>query len=104
MVPILSFKLLPNRNSDGVGASSVRGTSFGGKISDKYYLLMLSPSGLIIPRKVKLSVQILMILDNAPLRTDPWTFFALSGLYYDPEQSFVFAKSLYCIFFTSNSE
>ena len=66
MVPILSFKLLPNKNSDfdGVGTSLVRGTSFGGKILNKYCLLMFFPSRFAIPRKVKLSVQILMTLDN----------------------------------------
>ena len=32
MMPILSFTLLPNRNYDGVGISSVKGTIFGGNI------------------------------------------------------------------------
>ena len=51
-MPVLSFKLLPNKNSDGVGTSLVRGTSFGGKILDKYCLLMLPPSRFAVPRKV----------------------------------------------------
>ena len=130
MVSILSFKLLPDRNSDGVETSLVTGTNFGGKILDKYCLLMLSPSGVTIPRKVKLSEQVLIRLynwspgslpemsllflrfirlfvtsqmANAPVRTVPWTF-SLSCLYYDHEHSFVLSKSLYCIFFPSNSE
>ena len=79
---------------------------------------MLSPSKFVIPRKVRLSVQILMTLDNwslnslpeysllflkfirlfvtsqmgnAPLITAPGRF-ELSGLYYDPEHSFILAK------------
>ena len=64
IVPILSFKLLPHRNSDGVETSLVRMTSIGGKIFDKYCLLMLSPTRFAIPRKVKLSIQILMTLDT----------------------------------------
>ena len=64
MVPMQSFKLLPNRNSAGVGTSLVRGTSFNGKILDKYCLLMLSPAKFSIQRKVEFSVQILMTLDN----------------------------------------
>ena len=57
----LSFKLLPNRNSDSVGTSLVKETSFGGKILDQYCLLMFCPSRFAIPRKVKLSVQILIL-------------------------------------------
>ena len=68
---MLSFKLLPNRNSDGVRTSLVRGTSFGIKIFDRYCLLMSSPSRFAIPRKVKLSVQILMTLDNWSLSSLP---------------------------------
>ena len=56
--------LSPNRSSDGVGTSLVRGTIFGGKLLDKYCFLMLSSSRFAIPRKVKISVQILMTLDN----------------------------------------
>ena len=107
MIPILSFKLLLNRNSDGVETYLVRRTSFGGKILDKYCLLMLSPSRFVIPRKVKLSVHILVTLNNlslsplseisslvlrfirlfvtsqmaiAPLRISPWTFYTFRSL------------------------
>ena len=64
MKPILSFKLLPNKNFDGIGTSLVRNRSFGGKILDKYCVLMLSPSIFTVPRKVGLSVQISMTLNN----------------------------------------
>ena len=90
---------------------------------------MLSPSIISHPSKVKLSVQILMTLDNclssspkmsllflrfirlfvtsqmenAPLRTVPWTF-CPSLLCYDPEHSFALAKSLLLRFFRSTSE
>ena len=64
MVPILSFKLLPNRDSYGVGTSLVRESSFGGKILGTSCLLMLFPSRFTLPRKVKHSVQILMTWDN----------------------------------------
>ena len=63
-LPILSFKLLPNRNSDGVGTSLLKGVSFGGKSFDRYCLVILSSYKFVIPRKVKLSAQILMTLDN----------------------------------------
>ena len=42
MVPILSFKLLPNKKSDGVGTPLVKGTSFDGKI-----LLKVWPSNVV---------------------------------------------------------
>ena len=130
MMPTLSFKLLPNINLASVGTSLVKWTSFGDKILDKSCILMFSPSRFAIPQKIKLSVKISMTLGNsslsslpeisllflrltrlfvtsqianAPLRTDPWTF-STFDLYYDPERSFVHAKSLYCIFFTSKSE
>ena len=64
MKPILSFKLLPNKNFDGIGTYLVRNRRFGGKTLDKYCLLMLSPSVFTVPRKVGLSVQILMTLNN----------------------------------------
>ena len=51
-MPILLFKLLPNRNSDGVGTSLVREASFGGKIFDRYCLLMLFPSKFAIPGRM----------------------------------------------------
>ena len=63
-MPILSFKLLTEITSDDVGTSYLRESSFGGTLLDKYCLLMLSPSIFAIPRKVKLSMQILMTLDN----------------------------------------
>ena len=44
--------------------SLVKGGNFDRKILDKLYLLMLSLSIFAILRKVKLSVQILMTLDN----------------------------------------
>ena len=55
MVLILLFKLLPNRSSDNVGISLVRWPSFGGKVLDKYFFLMLSPSRFAILRKVKVN-------------------------------------------------
>ena len=124
MVPILSFKLLPNRDSYGVGTSLVRESSFGGKILGTSCLLMLFPSRFTLPRKVKHSVQILMTWDNwgrsSLLEMSLlflrfiWLFvtsqianstlrnalglFSLSGLY-DPEHSLVLTKSIYYIFF-----
>ena len=127
---ILSFKLLPNRNSGGAGTSLVRGDSFGGKIFDRYCLLMLSPSKFAIPRKVKLSVQILMTLDNwslsslpemsllflrfinvfvtsqmanAPLRTAPWTFCTFRSLLWS-WALIRFCQISLLHFFTSKSE
>ena len=124
MVPTLSFKLLPNRNSDVVGISLVRVSSFGSKILDKYYLVMFSYTIFAITWKVKNFMQILMTrnnwslspltetsllflkfirlfvtsqMANAPLRTAPGLF-SLVSLYYDPEHSFIFAKSLFYIF------
>ena len=116
--------------TDGVGRSLVRGTSIGGKIFDKYCLLMLSPSRFAIPRKVKLSVQILMTLDtwsvsslpemsllflrfirvfvtsqiaNAPLRTAPWTFCTFRSLLWS-WALIRFCQISLLHFFTSKSE
>ena len=99
---ILSFELLPKKKFNGIGASLV---SFGGKILDRYCLLMLCPSVFAVPRKVGLSVP--MTLDNwsldylpemlilflkfiksfgtsqianAPLTTATWTFCTLRSL------------------------
>ena len=110
MVPILSFKLLPNRNSDVVEISLVRVISFASKILDNCYLLMFSSSIFAIPRKslsplpetfllflkfIRLFVTSQMA--NAPLRTAPGLF-SLAALYYDPEYSFIFSRSLFYIF------
>ena len=59
---------------DGAGKSLARRSSFGCKILDKYCLLILSPSIFAIPKKVTLSVQILMTLDNWSLRSLPKMF------------------------------
>ena len=66
MVPIPSFNILPNRNSDGLETSLVRWPSFGVRILGKYSLFRF-----VILRKVKLSVQILMSLDNWSLSSLP---------------------------------
>ena len=71
MLPILSLKLLPNRNSDGVGTFLVRGSSFGGKTLDKHCLLILFHSIFSILRKVQFSMQMLMKLDNSGLWSLP---------------------------------
>ena len=121
MLPILSFKLLPNGNSDGVGTSLVKERSFNCKMLDNHCVLMLSSTRFAFPKKVTFSVQVLMTLDNwsfsslpemfllflrfirsfvssqmenAPLRTSLWLF-ALSGPYYNPDHLLVLAKSFY---------
>ena len=63
MVLNLSFKLLPNRRSEGVRTSLAKERSFAGKILDKYYLLTL-PSSIFAITTYFLLVQILMTLDN----------------------------------------
>ena len=125
MLPILSFKLLPNGNSDGGGTSLVKERSFNCKMLDNHCVLMLSSTRFAFPKKVTFSVQVLMTLDNwsfsslpemfllflrfirsfassqmenAPLRTALWLF-ALSGFYYNPDHLLVLEKSLFCICF-----
>ena len=125
MLSILSFKLLSNGNSDGVGTSLVKERSFNCKMLDNHCVLMLSPTRFAFPKKITFSVQVLMTLDNwsfsslpemfllflrfiwsfvpsqmenAPLRTALWPF-ALSGPYYNPDHLLVLAKSPYCICF-----
>ena len=63
MILNLSFKLLPNRRSEGVRTSLAKESSFAGKILDKYYLLTLFSSIFAITTYFLL-VQILMTLDN----------------------------------------
>ena len=63
MKPILSFKLLLNRNVNGVGISLVSGTLVM-KFLMGNVVLMLFPSIFAIPRKVGPLVQILMTLDS----------------------------------------
>ena len=125
MLSILSFKLLPNGNSDGVGTSLVKERSFNCKMLDNHCVLMLSSTRFAFPKKITFSVQVLMTLDNwsfsslpemfllflrfirsfvssqmenASLRTALWLF-ALSVPYYNPDHLLVLAKSLYCICF-----